>query len=89
VSRQEGRPLPEVLQEVTGKALPAELVRQYKRQQLFELKVLYGVESLDPELNPISFSQIKELVDVLVPLDTCRRHSFFTRGTPGGAKIPA
>ncbi|WP_247217844.1 GspE/PulE family protein [Synechococcus sp. C9] len=75
-SRQEGRPLPEVLQEVTGKALPAELVRQYKRQQLFELKVLYGVESLDPELNPISFSQIKELVDVLVPLDTCRRHSF-------------
>jgi len=75
-SRQEGRPLPEVLQEVTGKALPAELVRQYKRQQLFELKVLYGVESLDPELNPISFSQIKELVDVLIPLDTCRRHSF-------------
>ncbi len=76
IVRQEGRPLPEVLQEITGKALPAELVRQYKRQQLFELKVLYGVESLDPELNPISFSQIKELVDVLIPLDTCRRHSF-------------
>lgn len=76
VSRQEGRPLPDVLQEITGNALPAELVRQYKRQQLFELKVLYGVESLDPELNPISFSQIKELVDVLIPLDTCRRHSF-------------
>lgn len=75
-SQQEGRPLPEVLQEITGKALPAELVRQYKRQQLFELKVLYGVESLDPELNPISFSQVKELLDVLIPLDTCRRHSF-------------
>ena len=75
-SRKEGRPLPDVLQEVTGKALPAELVRQYKRQQLFELKVLYGVESLDPELNPISFSQVKELVDVIIPLDTCRRHSF-------------
>lgn len=75
-SRDEGRPLPEVLQEVTGKALPAELVRQYKRQQLFELKVLFGVESLDPELNPISFAQIKELVDVLIPLDVCRRHSF-------------
>ncbi|MEN9215824.1 MAG: GspE/PulE family protein [Gloeomargarita sp. HHBFW_bins_162] len=75
-SRDEGRPLPDVLQELTGKALPAELVRQYKRQQLFELKVLYGVESLDPELNPISFSQIKELVDVLIPLEVCRRHSF-------------
>jgi type IV pilus assembly protein PilB len=75
-SRDEARPLPEVLQEVTGKALPAELVRQYKRQQLFELKVLFGVESLDPELNPISFAQIKELVDALIPLDVCRRHSF-------------
>ncbi|MCS6781886.1 MAG: GspE/PulE family protein [Gloeomargarita sp. SKYBB_i_bin120] len=75
-SREEGRPLPEVLERMTGRALPAELVRQYKRQQLFELKVLYGVESLDPELNPISLSQIKELVDVLIPLETCRRYEF-------------
>lgn len=76
VSRDQGRPLPEVLKEMTGKALPAELVRQYKRQQLFELKVLYGVESLDPELTPISLAQIKELVDVLIPLDICRRYEF-------------
>jgi type IV pilus assembly protein PilB len=75
-SREEGRPLPDVLQEVTGRPLPAELVRQYKRQQLFELKVLYGVESIDPELNPISMDSVRELVGSLIPLETCRRHSF-------------
>ncbi len=74
-SREEGRPLPEVLQQLTGKALPVELVRQYKRQQLFELKVLYGVESLDPELTPISMDNVRELVGNLIPLETCRRYS--------------
>ncbi len=74
-SREEGRPLPEVLQQLTGKPLPVELVRQYKRQQLFELKVLYGVESLDPELTPISMDNVRELVGNVIPLETCRRYS--------------
>jgi type IV pilus assembly protein PilB len=44
-SRKDGKPLIEVLQTITGKLLTPELIRQYKKQQLFELKILYGVES--------------------------------------------
>ncbi|MBF2098333.1 MAG: type II/IV secretion system protein, partial [Gloeomargaritaceae cyanobacterium C42_A2020_066] len=72
--RQTNQTLPEILANLTGRELPPELLRQYKRQQLFELKVLYGVECLDPELNPITFPQVKELIDTLVPLDPCRRY---------------
>ncbi|MEN9217584.1 MAG: hypothetical protein Q6J33_01095, partial [Gloeomargarita sp. DG_2_bins_126] len=58
ICRDQGRPLPKVLEEITGQKLPEQVIRQCKRQQLFELKVLYGVESLDPDLNSISFSQL-------------------------------
>ncbi|MEN9214848.1 MAG: ATPase, T2SS/T4P/T4SS family [Gloeomargarita sp. DG02_3_bins_56] len=75
ICRDQGRPLPKVLEEITGQKLPEQVIRQCKRQQLFELKVLYGVESLDPDLNSISFSQLRELVDVIIPLETCRRHN--------------
>ncbi|MGB7273374.1 MAG: type II/IV secretion system protein, partial [Geitlerinemataceae cyanobacterium] len=47
-SRKSGRPLPEVIASLTGQQLPPELIRQYKKQQLFELKLLYGVEAFDP-----------------------------------------
>ncbi len=50
-SRKSGRPLTEVLESITGQQLSPELLRQYKKQQLFELKILYGVEFLDPEVN--------------------------------------
>ena len=73
-SRRSGKSLVEVLQGLTGEPLPAELLRQYKRQQLFELKILYGIDSLDPELNQIPTDHIGELIDTLVPLDLCRRY---------------
>jgi type IV pilus assembly protein PilB len=47
-SRKTGRPLTDILAVITGQQLPPDLLRQYKKQQLFELKILYGVESLDP-----------------------------------------
>lgn len=75
ICRDQSRPLPKVLEEITGQKLPEQVIRQCKRQQLFELKVLYGVESLDPDLNSISFSQLRELVDVIIPLEVCRRHN--------------
>jgi type IV pilus assembly protein PilB len=73
-SRKSGRPLTDVLEVITGKRLPPDLIRQYKKQQLFELKILYGVESLDPEISQISTSQVATLIDSLIPVDVCRRY---------------
>jgi len=73
-SRKSGRPLTDVLQMITGQQLPPDLLRQYKKQQLFELKILYGVESLDPEISQISTGQVGQLIDSLIPVDLCRRY---------------
>ncbi|MDJ0616653.1 MAG: ATPase, T2SS/T4P/T4SS family [Calothrix sp. MO_192.B10] len=73
-SRKSGRPLTEVLESLTGQPLSPELLRQYKKQQLFELKILYGVECLDPEVNSIGSSMVAELIENLIPVDICRRH---------------
>jgi type IV pilus assembly protein PilB len=75
-SRRSGKPLTESLELITGQQLSPDLLRQYKKQQLFELKILYGVESLDPEINQIPNSQIGQLIDTLIPIDICRRYQF-------------
>ncbi len=73
-SRRSGRALTDVLESITGQQLSPELLRQYKKQQLFELKILYGIESVDPELDSISVQQISQFIDTLIPVDICRRH---------------
>lgn len=73
-SRRSGRSLTDVLESLTGKQLPPDLIRQYKKQYLFELKILYGIESLDPELSDFSDAQIGQLIDELIPVDICRRY---------------
>ena len=73
-SRRSGRALTDVLESLTGQQLSPELVRQYKKQQLFELKILYGIESVDPELDSLSSQQIGQFIDTLIPVDICRRH---------------
>ncbi|MDX2241791.1 MAG: ATPase, T2SS/T4P/T4SS family [Leptolyngbyaceae cyanobacterium bins.302] len=73
-SRKSGRRLLDVLESLTGQQLPPELIRQYKKQQLFELKILYGVESLDPEVSQIPTDQVGELIDSLISIDLCRNH---------------
>jgi type IV pilus assembly protein PilB len=73
-SRKTGRPLTDVLAGITGQQLPPDLLRQYKKQQLFELKILYGVESLDPEISQIPTTQVASLVDNLISVDICRHH---------------
>ncbi len=72
--RKTGRSLPQEIQSITGHALSPELVRQYKKHYLFELKILYGVDSLDPEVSPIASREMAELIQALIPLDTCRRY---------------
>lgn len=73
-SRKTGTALTEVLRVITGKPLPPDLLRQYKRQQLFELKIIYGVESLDPDLGQIPTQEISKLINSLIPIDVCRRY---------------
>jgi type IV pilus assembly protein PilB len=75
VSESEGkRSFTEALTSITGKELPPELYRQYKKHHLFELKIYYGVESLDPEVTDLEEYPIKELIDEVIPLDMCRRY---------------
>jgi type IV pilus assembly protein PilB len=73
-SRKSGRPLTEVLESISGRQLSPDLLRQYKKQQLFELKILYGVESLDPEVSPVGNTAVANLIETLIPIDICRRH---------------
>lgn len=72
--KKSGRSLPEEIQAITGQALSPELLRQYKNNQLFELKVLYGVDSLDPALAPVTTREMAALIQDLIPLDICRRY---------------
>ncbi|MEB3275280.1 MAG: GspE/PulE family protein [Prochlorothrix sp.] len=73
-SRRDGQSLTKVIEGMTGQSLPPEMIRHYKQQQLFELKVLFGIESLDPELDEQSETQIAELINTLIPLKVCREH---------------
>jgi type IV pilus assembly protein PilB len=72
-SRAENKPLMEVLQSLTGKTLPAELQHQYRKQQLFELKVAYGLQAVDIESTAIDKPVVRELINTFIPLDSCRQ----------------
>lgn len=73
-TRKSGRSLVEILQSITGRELPPELVRQYKKHHLFELKILYGVDCLDPEIDSPPQNEMADLVETLIPIDMCRRY---------------
>ncbi|MFM7407947.1 MAG: GspE/PulE family protein [Cuspidothrix sp.] len=73
-SRKSSRPLTEVLESITGRQLSPEFIREYKKQHSFELKILYGVECLDPELNEIDTTNVGTVIQTLIPVDICRRH---------------
>lgn len=90
-SRELKKPLPEVLEELTDKPLPPELLRQYKVQQLFELKLIYAIEGFDPELTEITKEQLIDLIENLVPIETCRLHRILplykTESDPAGLVV--
>ncbi|ACK72552.1 type II secretion system protein E [Gloeothece citriformis PCC 7424] len=73
-TRKSGRTLVDVLQNITGRQMPPDLQRQYKKHHLFELKVLYGVDCVDPEINQVHETDMARLVDTLIPIDICRRY---------------
>ncbi|WP_013321897.1 GspE/PulE family protein [Gloeothece verrucosa] len=73
-TRKSGRTLVEVLQALTGRQMPPDLQRSYKKHQLFELKVVYGVDCIDPEISQFDEAEMARLVDTLIPIDVCRRY---------------
>jgi type IV pilus assembly protein PilB len=72
-SRSNSKPLIEVLEALAGKTLPAELQQQYRQQQLFELKVVYGLDAVDIESTKISKVEIRELITSFISIDSCRQ----------------
>lgn len=78
-----GKSLTEVLESLTGRPLPPDLARQYKKQQLFELRILHGVEAYDPELEPMSIEHLDQMLHTLeASLETCKRHRFIPLRKP-------
>ncbi|WP_310482416.1 GspE/PulE family protein [Chamaesiphon sp. VAR_48_metabat_403] len=72
-SRTNNHPLTDVLESLTGKSLPAELQQQYKKQQLFELKIVYGLNAVDISSAQIDKVQVRTLIDSFIPADSCRQ----------------
>jgi type IV pilus assembly protein PilB len=72
-SRAKNHPLMDVLESLTGKALPAELQHQYKRQQLFELKIVYGLNAVDISSTQVSQVEVRQLINSFIPIDSCRQ----------------
>lgn len=70
--RNTKKPLVQVLEEITHRALSPELVRQYKQHQLFELKILYGVDCVDPESEDIATAQMVDLIESVMGIQVCR-----------------
>ena len=57
--------------------MPPELARQYKKQQLFELRIVHGVEAYDPEIEPMTTEELEVMLKFLeTSLETCKRHRF-------------
>lgn len=74
------RPLNQVLEEITGQELAPDLQRQYKKNHLFERKILYGVDSFDPEITPIGNAEIGQLVPSIISIDIARRYQLLPLG---------
>jgi type IV pilus assembly protein PilB len=72
--RNSKKPLVKVLESMTQRALSPELVRQYKQHHLFELKILYGVDCVDPESDEIVSEQMTDLIESVIGIQICRRH---------------
>ncbi|MEG3910855.1 MULTISPECIES: GspE/PulE family protein [unclassified Microcoleus] len=76
-SQKSGKRLTEVLEALTGQPLPPELLRLYKKQQMFERKIVYGVEAFDPEMSEMSNEQLGLMLETLkISIDICHQGRF-------------
>jgi type IV pilus assembly protein PilB len=74
-SQEQNVPLLIALEELLGQQLAPDISRYYKRQQLFELRVLYGIEPVDPdvEVDKFDIAALSALLDSnIIPVASCR-----------------
>ncbi len=83
-SRANSHPLTEVLEALTGKALPVELQHQYKKQQLFELKIVYGLNAVDIASDRVNKLQVSQLINTFISVDSCRQLKLLPIGKTDG-----
>lgn len=76
-ARNTKKSLLKILEEITKKTLPMELIRKYKQLHLLELKILYGVNSFDIDSEEIDLSNMVALIETVLPIEICRRHKLF------------
>lgn len=79
-SLESGKVLTDVLQSIARGKLDPQLIRECKKQHLFELKILYGVEYIDPEVSQMNWNIIRELTESLIPIDICRSYGLLPLG---------
>jgi type IV pilus assembly protein PilB len=74
-SQDQNVPFLPVLEQILGQQLAPDITRYYKRQQLFELRVLYGLEPIDPDIDVDKFDipTLSALLDSnIIPIASCR-----------------
>jgi type IV pilus assembly protein PilB len=74
-SQEQNVPFISVLEQILGQQLAPDITRYYKRQQLFELRVLYGIEPIDPdvEIDKFDLLTLSTLIDSnIIPIASCR-----------------
>ncbi len=74
-SQEQNVPFLNVLEQILGQQLAPDITRYYKRQQLFELRVLYGLEPIDPDVDVDKFDipTLSALLDSnIIPIASCR-----------------
>ncbi|MCS6960103.1 MAG: GspE/PulE family protein [Pseudanabaenaceae cyanobacterium SKYGB_i_bin29] len=74
LSKEEGTPLIAALESIINNSLPPDVVRYYKTLQLFELRVLHGIETIDPVIEEDKFAaeNVSALMEAILPINTCR-----------------
>lgn len=76
--KETGKALSTIIREMTGSDLPPDLERLYKRQELFELKVIYGVASLDLDTEEVDVQAALQWIregSGVMNLDFCQRNN--------------
>jgi type IV pilus assembly protein PilB len=74
---QSGQLLTNVVASITGNTLPPDLIRQYKKIYLFELKIIYGLEFIDLDVDSVNENDLMALLETIIPIDLCRRYKLF------------
>jgi type IV pilus assembly protein PilB len=62
---------------IIGRELAPNITRFFKKMNLLELSILYGIEAIDPEVEPDKFdtAAISRLIDGnVIPINKCKEH---------------